>query len=393
MKYNFDETVERENTDCLKYDIRKGTFGREDVIPMWIADMDFKTPPFIMNALRKRLEHEVLGYTRNSRKWLPAIQFWTKSRYDWDIDTQWVEHVSGIVPAISFAIQALTSPGDNILIQTPIYHPYYSIPQTNGRGVVTTALNLTDGQYNIDFEDFERKVKGCKLFLLCHPHNPTGRVWLKDELQKIAEICYDNNVIVISDEIHADMTFKGFEHIPFAPVSQKARDNSITMMAASKSFNIAGLLSSFTIIPNEKIRETYNGFLEKSELNHPHIFATIATAAALSREGEEYLEQLVDYITDNVKYLENFIAENIPQLKIISPQASYLVFIDFCSLGLSPEELSHFLIHKAGLGLIEGSTFGPEGKGFARMNVGCPRSVLAKALGQLRDACREEYLK
>lgn len=393
MRYNFDEIVPRENTDCLKFDIRKETFGREDVIPMWIADMDFKTPPFIINALRERLEHEVLGYTRNSGKWIPAIEFWAKRRYGWELAPEWIEHVSGIVPAISFAIQALTEIGDNILIHTPVYHPYYHIPRTNGRNVITNTLRLVDGQYEIDFEDFEQKVKGCKLFLLCHPHNPSGRVWRREELERIAQICYDNNVIVISDEIHADMTFKGFEHIPFATVSEQARMNSITMMAASKSFNIAGLISSFTIIPNEQLRKIYNGFLLKSELNHPHIFATIATAVAFTPEGEEWLGQLVDYITANVDYLQNFIAEKMPLLGIIRPQASYLVFLDCRKLNMTPEELSDFFVRKAGLGLIEGSTFGPEGKGFARMNIGCPRSVLQQALEQLLGAYLEEVGK
>ncbi|MBO7204480.1 MAG: PatB family C-S lyase [Bacteroidales bacterium] len=383
MQYDFDEIVSRENTDCLKYDTRKETFSREDVIPMWIADMDIKTPPFIMDAIRKRLEHEVLGYTMNTPKWIPVIQFWAKRQYGWDVHAEYIEHVSGIVPAISFAIQALTQEGDNILIQPPVYHPYFHLPEWNGRNVVTNPLKFADGQYHIDFEDLQEKVKSCKLMLLCHPYNPSGRVWLREELERIAQICYDNNVIVISDEIHADMTFKGFTHIPFATISEKAKMNSITMKAASKSFNIAGLISSFTIIPNPELRERYNGFLRKSELNHPHIFATIATAAAFTDQGAQWLEQLVDYLTANVDYLQKFLAEKMPLLSIVRPQASYLVFIDCRKLNMTDEQLSDFFINKAGLGLISGAVFGEQGRGFVRMNIGCPRPLLQQALNQL----------
>ena len=391
MKYNFDEIVPRENTDCLKYDIRKETFGRDDIIPMWIADMDFKTPPFIMKAISERVEHEILGYTQKCGKWLPAIQRWAKERYGWEVDAEQIEHVSGIVPAISFAVQCLTEAGDNVLIQPPVYHPYFHVPQWNGRTVVTNPLKLVDGQYEIDFEDFEEKAKQCKLFLLCHPHNPGGRVWRRDELERMAEICADNNVIVISDEIHADLTFKGYEHIPFATVSEKARTNSITMMAASKSFNIAGLMSSFTIIPNKELRDRYNGYLMKSELNHAHIFATIATAAAFSDEGAEWLGQLVDYITANVDYMQKFIADNMPLLDIIRPQASYLVFVDCRKLNLTPEELKDFFINKARIATNEGSTFGEEGAGFMRMNIGCPLSTLKQALNQLLAAYKKLF--
>ena len=345
--------------------------------------MDFKTPPFIMEAMRKRLDHEILGYTRKCGAWIPAIQRWAKSQYGWEVDAEYIEHVSGIVPAISFAVQCLTEKGDNVMIQPPVYHPYFHVPEWNERNVVTNPLRLVDGQYEIDFEDFEKKVKECKLFLLCHPHNPGGRVWRREELVRMAEICADNNVIVISDEIHADMTFKGYKHIPFATVSEKAKMNSITMMAASKSFNIAGLMSSFTIIPNKELREQYNGFLMKSELNHAHIMATIATAAALSDEGAEWLGELVDYITANVDYMQNFIKENMPLLDMIRPQASYLVFIDCRKLNLSKDELVDFFVNKARLALNEGSTFGVEGAGFMRMNIGCPLSTLKKAMQQL----------
>lgn len=392
-KYDFDEIVPREGTDCLKYDARTEYFGREDVIPMWIADMDFKTPPFVMEALRKRLEHEVLGYTRKCGAWMEAIRQWAKMRYDWQVEAEWVEHVSGIVPAIAFAIQALTQKGDGVLIMPPVYPPYIHIPEGLERRVVTNPLRLAGGQFEVDFEYFEQKVKECKLFLLCHPHNPGGRVWRRDELERMAEICADNGVVVISDEIHADMTFKGYQHIPFATIGQKAAMNSITMMAASKSFNIAGLMSSFTIIPNPQLRAQYNGFLAKSELNLCHIFATIATAAALTPEGAEWLDQMIDYVAANVEFVESYLAENMPLLKIVRPQASYLIFLDCRELGLSPEELRAFFVDKARVAMNDGVAFGAEGAGFMRMNVGCPRSVVAQALDQILVAYKELIAK
>ena len=386
MKYNFDEIVSRTHTDCLKFDRLQQFYGREDLLPMWIADMDFKTPPFIVKALRERLEHEVFGYTDKCEAWKPSIQRWEKMRYGWEIEAEAIEHVSGIVPAIAFAIQALTAEGDGILIQPPIYPPYFHVPELNGRKVVTNPLKLVEGQYEIDFDDFEQQARQSKLFLLCHPHNPAGRVWRREELERMAEICHREQVVVISDEIHADMTFKGFRHIPFAMVSDKAASNSITMKAASKSFNIAGLISSYVIIPDPELRARYNGFLMKSELNHAHVFATIATAAALCDEGAEWLSQMIDYVTANVDYLQAFLDENMPLLKMIRPQASFLVFLDCSKLNLSSRELQSFFTDKAHLALNEGSTFGDEGAGFMRMNVGCPRATLQQALDRLHAA-------
>ena len=389
MQYNFDEIIDRQGTDALKIDAIPNIWGRNDLLPLWVADMDFATPPFILNALRKRLEHEIIGYTMRTPQWASSIVAWQQSRYGWQVQPEWLNFVPGIVPGIAFVVSCFTEPGDTILIQPPVYHPYFHVPEWNERKVVTNPLTLVNGQYEIDFEDFEKKVKECKLFLLCHPHNPGGRVWRREELVRMADICAENNVIVISDEIHADMTFKGFEHIPFATVSENARMNSITMMAASKSFNIAGLMSSFTIIPNKELRDRYNGFLMKSELNHAHIMATIATAAAFSDEGAVWLGELVDYITANVDYMQNFIKENMPLLDMIRPQASYLVFLDCRKLGLSKEQLVDFFVNKARLALNEGSTFGVEGAGFMRMNIGCPLSTLKQAMQQLLDAYNE----
>ena len=385
MKYDFDEIVPREHTDCFKFDNVKEIFGTEDVIPMWIADMDFKTPPFIVETIRKRLEHEVLGYTFTNSSWKPAIQNWVSRRYGWDVSSGEIGFVGGIVPAISFALQCFTAPGDKVLIQPPVYAPYHNVTKELGRTLVTNPLKLVNGQLEVDFTDFEEKVKGCKLFLLCNPHNPCGRVWSKAELQRMCDICVQNNVLIVSDEIHCDMTFKGFTHTPFATVSEDAKNNSITFMAASKTFNIAGLKSSYHIIQNDGLRRQYNDFLRKNELDSAHLFATAPVATAYN-EGDEWLSQMLEYVEANIDYMEDFLKANMPKLDMIRPQASFLVFLDARGLGLPHDELVRFFIREAKVGMNDGATFGEGGSGFMRMNLGCPRSVLMKALGQIKSA-------
>lgn len=385
MKYNFDEIIERKNTDCLKYDWAKDIFGSDDVIPMWIADMDFRTPQCIVDVMRKRMEHEIFGYTFLSPQWKPAIINWISRRYNWHVMEEEIGFVGGIVPAIAYIIQCFTNEGDKVLIQPPVYHPYNNVTRDFKRIPVNNPLMLVDGQYEIDFADFEEKAKGCKLFLLCNPHNPGGRVWSAEELRRMAEICAENNVLVVSDEIHCDMTLYGYKHTPFAIVSDVAAQNSITLMAASKTFNIAGLKSSYHITPNANIRERYNEFLRINELDCAHLFASEAVAAAYNH-GEEWLNQMLAYVEGNIDFMHDFIKKNMPKLDIIRPQASYLVFIDARGLQMPQEELVDFFARKAKVGMNDGAMFGQEGRGFMRMNVGCPRSVLCKALTQIKTA-------
>ncbi|MBE6293734.1 MAG: pyridoxal phosphate-dependent aminotransferase [Bacteroidales bacterium] len=385
MKYNFDEIIERKNTDCLKYDWAKDIFGSDDVIPMWIADMDFRTPQCIVDVMRKRMEHEIFGYTFLSPQWKPAIINWISRRYNWHVMEEEIGFVGGIVPAIAYIIQCFTNEGDKVLIQPPVYHPYNNVTRDFKRIPVNNPLRLVDGQYEIDFADFEEKAKGCKLFLLCNPHNPGGRVWSAEELRRMAEICAENNVLVVSDEIHCDMTLYGYKHTPFAIVSDAAAQNSITLMAASKTFNIAGLKSSYHITPNANIRERYNEFLRINELDCAHLFASEAVAAAYNH-GEEWLNQMLAYVEGNIDFMHDFIKKNMPKLDIIRPQASYLVFIDARGLQMPQEELVDFFARKAKVGMNDGAMFGQEGRGFMRMNVGCPRSVLCKALTQIKTA-------
>lgn len=385
MKYNFDEIIPRKNSDCLKYDKLQEMFGTDDALSMWIADMDFRTPPFVIEALRRRLDHEVLGYTFCSPKWKPAIQSWVSRRYGWNVKEEEIGFVGGIVPAISFAVQCFTAPNDKILIQPPVYHPYHHVVKDLGRTLVYNPLRLVDGQYEMDFEDFERKAVGCKLFLLCNPHNPGGRVWNADELSRIADICAKNGVIVISDEIHCDMALTGYKHTVFATVSEAAAQNSVTLMAASKTFNIAGLKSSYHIIKNEALRKQYSEYLTRSELDTAHLFATTAVAVAYN-EGDEWLVQMLQYVEENIAFLDKYLKKNMPKISFIRPQASYLVFLDARELGMPQEELVNFFLKEAKVAMNDGTMFGQEGAGFMRMNLGCPRATLEQALKQIKAA-------
>jgi len=400
MKYDFDEVIDRRHTDALKIDYVPELWGRDDLMPLWVADMDFATPPFIMDALKQRCEHPVLGYTCRARAWYEAIVRWQQSRYGWNIQEEWLNFVPGIVPGIAFCIHCFTRPEDKVLIQTPVYHPYILVPQNNGRVVVESALKSDDravaGSYSaavmtIDWEDFERKAEGCKLFLLCHPHNPGGRVWAREELERMADICQRKDVLVISDEIHADLTHHGYSHLPFASVCEAAAQNSITFASPSKAFNMAGLTSSYSIIPNPDVRAKFSTFLENSELNLGHLFAFISVAAAYSH-GTEWLDQCISYIEDNVAYVERTLREEMPRICIIRPQASYLVFLDCRGLGLTPEALNRFFVEEAHLALNDGAMFGKPGEGFMRLNVASPRSVIEKAMQQLKAAYDRHFV-
>lgn len=385
MKYNFDEIVQRRHTDCLKYDNVKEIFGTEEILPMWIADMDFKTPAFIVEAIRNRLCHELLGYTYCCKRWRPAIQNWVMRHFGWEVRAEEIGFVGGIVPAIAFALQCFTKVGDKVLIQPPVYNPYTRVTEDLQRELVTAPLKLVDGQYAVDFDDFEKKAKGCKVFLLCNPHNPGGRVWTREELQRMCDICVKNGVLVVSDEIHCDMALMGYRHTPFASIGDDAKNNCITLMAASKTFNIAGLKSSYHIIQNEVLRNSYNEFLRKSELDTAHVFATGPVATAYE-QGDEWLAQMLEYVEGNIDYMQQYIKENMPKMGMIRPQASFLVFLDARGLGLPHDRLVEFFIREAKVGMNDGAAYGEGGSGFMRINLGCPRSVLVKALEQIKVA-------
>lgn len=387
MDYNFDEVVCRKHTDALKLEALAPRWGRTDLLPMWVADMDFKTPPFIVEVMKKRMECEVFGYTARPESWYEAIISWQARRHQWTITKEMISFVPGVVPALAMAVQSFTERGEKVMIQQPVYNPFAQVVRNNHRELVNCPLELKDGQYHINFEVFEEKIKGCKLFLFCHPHNPGGRVWTREELQKVATICAQNNVIVVADEIHADLTLPPYQHIPFATVSEEAAQNSVVFASPSKAFNMAGLATSYAVITNPTLRRRFESYVEGNELAAGNVFAFNTVVAAYNK-GEEWLQQMLNYVQGNVDEVIHYIEKYIPQLKVIVPQASYLVFIDFSALQLSQKEIVALCTDKAHLALNDGAIYGEEGKGYMRINLACPRSVVKQALIQLKEAVR-----
>ena len=385
MNYNFDEVVCRKHTDALKLEALARRWGRTDLLPMWVADMDFKTPPFIVEVMKKRMECEVFGYTVKPESWYEAIISWQKRRHKWTITKEMISFVPGVVPALAMAVQAFTQRGEKVMIQQPVYNPFAQVIRNNHRELVNCPLELKDGQYHINFKLFEKKIKGCKLFLFCHPHNPGGRVWTREELKKVATICAQNNVIIVADEIHADLTLLPYEHIPFASVSEEAKQNSVVFASPSKAFNMAGLATSYAVIANPTLRRRFESYVEGNELAAGNVFAFNTVVAAYNK-GEEWLQQMLTYVQGNIDEVVSYIKENIPQLKVIIPQASYLVFIDFSALHLNQKDIVALCTNRAHLALNDGSIYGEEGNGYMRINLACPRSVVRQALAQLKDA-------
>ena len=387
MDYNFDEVVCRKHTDALKLEALAPRWGRTDLLPMWVADMDFKTPPFIVEVMKKRMECEVFGYTARPESWYEAIISWQARRHQWTITKEMISFVPGVVPALAMAVQSFTERGEKVMIQQPVYNPFAQVVRNNHRELVNCPLELKDGQYHINFEVFEEKIKGCKLFLFCHPHNPGGRVWTREELQKVAAICAQNNVIIVADEIHADLTLPPYQHIPFATVSEEAAQNSVVFASPSKAFNMAGLATSYAVIANPTLRRRFESYVEGNELAAGNVFAFNTVVAAYNK-GEEWLQQMLNYVQGNVDEVIHYIEKYIPQLKVIVPPASYLVFIDFSALQLSQKEIVALCTDKAHLALNDGAIYGEEGKGYMRINLACPRSVVKQALIQLKEAVR-----
>lgn len=389
MTYNFDELIDRRHTGSVKWDGMKNAFGRDDLTAMWVADMDFRTPPFVMDALRQRLEHEVLGYAMPCEGWDTTICHWLQKRHQWEVRPDWLTFVPGIVRGQAFALLCFTNPGDRVLVMTPVYHPFFLVTERLKREAVRSPLDLRDGHYHIDFDRLRHDLQGCKALVLCNPHNPGGRVWTVDELRRIAELCQESGTLVISDEIHADLTLPPYKHHPFATVSPAAASNSVTFMAPSKTFNMPGVQSSFAIVPDDTLRARFQQFMEAGEFCEGHLFAYIGCKAAFEH-GEEWLNQLLAYIQGNIDFTESYLRQHIPAIGMIRPQASFLVFLDCRQLGLEQEALERLFADKAHLALNTGTTFGEPGRGFMRLNVGCPRAALKQALDQLAEAVNGE---
>jgi cystathionine beta-lyase len=390
-KYNFDTVIDRRNSDALKYNVLEERYGDANLLPLWVADMDFATPDFIIDALKQRLEHPVLGYATIPDDYFPCIIDWIKSHHNWTVKQEWLSYIPGIVKGIGFAINVFVKDDEKVIIQPPVYHPFRIVPELLKREVVYNPLRENaDGTYSMDFENLEKVVDGkCKMLILSNPHNPAGIVWPLETLKRLAEFCSKRSIIVISDEIHCDMALWGKKHIPFATVSEEAANCSITFGAPSKTFNIAGVVSSYSVIPNDKIRAKYYGWLEANELSEPTIFSPIATIAAF-RNGEEWRKQMLAYIEDNINFVIEYCKQHIPAIKPLKPDASFLVWLDCRDLHLSRKGLVDLFVKDAKLALNEGAMFGDEGKGFMRLNVATPRSILAKALEQLKLAIKKE---
>ena len=385
--YDFDKIIERRGTGAVKTDALKKVYGKEDLIPLWVADMEFETPDFIIEAIRKRLEHPVFGYTVMPEGYWETVKTWIEDHHGWKTETEWMTFIPGIVKGIGMVINALLEKEDKVIIQPPVYHPFRLIPQKNGREVVFNPLKeLPDGSYEMDFENLEAVCDPkCKLLILSNPHNPAGIVWPRETLMKLADFCHSHGITVMSDELHCDMALFGNRHIPFASVSEKAAECSITFGAPSKTFNIAGIVSSYAIVPDEGLREKFFKWLEASEMSAAHIFAPIATMAAF-KHGENWRQQMLRYLECNIRFVEEYCLKNIPQIRPLRPQASFLVWLDCRKLGLSHEELTDLFVNKAGLALNDGEMFNPGGEGFMRLNIGTPRDILKEAMDKLLDA-------
>lgn len=386
MKYDFDQIISRDGTNNEKFDKRECLFGRADVIPLWVADMDFAAAPGIIDALRERLEHPILGYTYRSDGFFNALIDWVRRRNGWKIEREWMDFVPGVVPGLVFAMRAFSSPGDGIVIQPPVYHPFAGQIRRNGRVVVNNPVQLRNGRYTIDFEDLDRKLAGARAFMMCNPHNPTGRVFTPQELTRIGELCVKHDVLILSDEIHSDIVFKPHRHTHIAALDEAFARRTLTFLAPSKTFNIAGLSTAVVITPDDSLRRRLRQEFDKLHADQGNIFGNVALEAAYTR-GEAWVEEMTEYIDGNMSYVIDFLRERIPGVDVVRAEGTYLMWLDFRRWGISHEELCRFMIHEAGLGLNEGSMFGEEGRGFMRMNVATQRAVVEQAMRQLAAAC------
>lgn len=385
MKYNFDEVIDRSANRSAKYDERIKKFGTDDVIPLWVADMDFRTAQPIIDACRAKAEEGIWGYTSRPSSYFEAVQQWEVRRNNWKPDTALMSWSLGVVPSLSAIVRLFSKDGDKVLIQTPVYSEFYDVAEAWGRTVVENRLVEENGVWRIDFADFAAKVKQCSIFLLCSPHNPLGLVWDPADLKKMAELCIENGTLLVSDEIHSDLIFHGKRHTPTAALSPEIARSTITCVSATKTFNLAGLQASTTIFPNAEMKAAFDKFWGRMDIHRNNAFSSVAVEAAY-REGEEWLEQLLPYISGNFDYVRDYCAKYIPRIHPNCPDATYLMWLDCRELGMNNEELRDFFIRKAGLGLNEGYTFGRSLSGYMRLNAACPRSILEQAMRQLRAA-------
>jgi len=388
MNYDFDRIIDRRQTGSVKWDFNQRIFGREDILPLWVADMDFQAPEAVVEALLNRAKHGIYGYSDGMDGYYESLTAWLHKRHGWKIQRDWISFSPGIVFALHQLVRSLTKPGDKILLQSPVYPPFFQAIKNNGREVVNSKLRFEHGRYTMDFEDLEEKfASGVKTMIFCNPHNPVGRVWEREELDRLGQLCLAHDVLVISDEIHCDLIYEGHRHIPFASLSPELALQSIVCTAPSKTFNLAGLQTSNLIIPNSDYRQTFQASRDLTGIHNPNVFGITALEAAY-RHGWDWLNQLMHYLQGNVEFLILSLPQELPQIQAIQPEGTYLIWLDFRELGMDSIELQKFLVHKARVGLNAGYQFGPGGEGFARLNIGCSRSVLEEGIERIRVAVK-----
>ncbi|MBU5255576.1 MalY/PatB family protein [Tissierella praeacuta] len=380
QKYNFDEIIDRKSSNSIKWS------GANDILPMWIADMDFRVADEILDAMKKTIDHGIIGYDDRPDSFYESIINWVKDRYNWDIKKEWLVFTPGVVPGLGISVKSFSKEGDKVIIQPPVYPPFFGTVENNNRVVVENPLKYKDNRYIMDMDDLEKKIdKDVKIAMICNPHNPVGRVWTREELGAFGNLCIKNNIIMVSDEIHCDLTFKEHKHTPLASISDEFANNTITFMAPSKTFNIAGLFASVAIIPNENLRRLYSAAIENMAIVHTNGFS-IAGFEAAYKYGREWLDEALRYIEDNADFAVDYINKNIPEIKTYKPEGTFLMWLDFKSLGKTSEEINELLINKGKVQLNNGATFGTAGEGFFRLNIGCPREVLKEGLDRIKKA-------
>ncbi len=393
MTYDFDTVIERRHTDSVKWDTRPAGLEEVELLPLWVADMDFACPPAVAESLRKRAEHPVFGYSERPASYYRAVQEWMQKRFDWPIRPDWIAVTPGVVPALNLAIQAFSANAEGVVIQPPVYYPFISSITNNDRRVIHNPLKLEDNRYVMDFDGLEKAIdSGTRLLVLCHPHNPVGRVWKSGELLELSEICKRHDLLIVSDEIHADLIMPGFRHHPLACLCPQLADRIITCTSPSKTFNIAGLQVANIIIPNPDLRQRFLQQAWKCGTHLSNPFAIIAAETAY-RHGEAWLQELLTYLFANYSYVKDYLAGHLPRIRPVSLEGTYLLWLDFRELGMTDQALQNKLLHEARLWLDPGPIFGPGGAGFLRLNLACPRSRLQEAMGRLSHALASEYLR
>ena len=385
--YNLDEIIDRRGTSCLKYDFAMKRKGRDDLLPLWVADMDFKVPDEILDVFIARVNHGIFGYTDPDQEYFDALNYWFGKRLGYTVEPEWVTVGCGVVYGLATGVKAFTEAGDHVIIQQPVYYPFREVIEDNGRIFVNNQLHYENGRYTVDYEDFEQKIidNDVKLFILCNPHNPVGRVWTKEELVKMADICMKHNVIIMDDEIHCDFNYPGYKTTSMMTLDEKYRDNLIVYTSPSKTFNVAGFQPANIIIPNEELRKKYKQANNAAGYSQGNIMGQVAVKACYTK-GEEWHEAVMEYLNENKNFMREFVKEKLPKAYFVEPEGTYLTWVDFSGYGFSDDELEHIMVDEAHLWLDCGKVFGPETAQFERFNIACPRSVLEQALTQLSDA-------